>query len=97
MSVEKNWYLICYDIRDQKRWYRVFKKLKGRGDHLQYSIFRVNLTKNQMEGLRWEIAKLLNDEDDLMIVRLCAGCSQNVIDSRESHNWKEPSPSFDIF
>lgn len=97
MGAEKNWYLVCYDIRDQKRWRKVFKKLKGRGNWLQYSIFRVNLSKTQMEGLRWEIEEILTDEDDLMIIRLCHGCSSRVIDSRSDHNWIDPPPKFDIF
>lgn len=48
MGAEKHWYLVCYDIRDQKRWRLVYKKLKGCGNRLQYSIFRLNLSKTQM-------------------------------------------------
>ncbi|MBU4261291.1 MAG: CRISPR-associated endonuclease Cas2 [Proteobacteria bacterium] len=98
MAAEKHWYLFCYDIREPKRWRQVFKKLKGRGNHIQYSIFRLNLSKAQVEELRWEIEKELTDEDDLLIVRLCQSCAQRVIDSREhEHKWHEPQPKFDIF
>ncbi|WP_339137176.1 MAG: CRISPR-associated endonuclease Cas2 [Candidatus Electrothrix sp. GW3-4] len=96
MGAEKNWYLVCYDIREQKRWRRVFKKLKGRGDWLQYSIFRLHLSKAQMEELRWQIEGILAEEDDLMIFRLCHGCAHRVVDSKEEHEWKKAPPSFDI-
>lgn len=98
MGAEKHWYLFCYDIRDPKRWRQVYKKLKGRGNRLQYSIFRLNLGKTQMESVRWEIDKILDEEDDLMIIRLCQGCAHRVIDSREQeHSWKKPLPKFEIF
>ena len=32
-------YLVCYDIRNAKRLRRVFKLMKGYGEHWQYSIF----------------------------------------------------------
>jgi CRISPR-associated protein Cas2 len=96
MGAEKNWYLVCYDIRDQKRWRKVFKTLKGRGDWLQYSIFRVHLTKTQIEALRWQIEAIMEDADDLMIIRLCQSCGQRVIDSKEWHDWQNPPPTFEI-
>ncbi|HEW79304.1 MAG TPA: CRISPR-associated endonuclease Cas2 [Phycisphaerales bacterium] len=97
MGAEKYWYLVCYDIRDPKRWRHVYKKLKGMGSRLQYSIFRLNLSKSQIESLRWEIENILADEDDLMIIRLCPGCARRVIDSRPENNWKNPQPTFEIF
>ena len=97
MGGEKYWYLVCYDIRDPKRWRKVYKKLKGRGNRVQYSIFRLNLGKTQMEALRWKLEQILDEEDDLLIIRLCRGCAQRVIDSREENNWTDPLPKFDIF
>lgn len=97
MAAEKHWHLVCYDIRDHRRWARVFKILKGTGDHLQYSIFRVHLSRKQLEELRWELEKILHDEDDLMIARLCDSCAKRVIDSRDESMWKRPVPSFEVF
>ncbi len=97
MSADRHWHLVCYDIRDQKRWRKTFKLLKGVGEHLQYSIFRVRMNKTRIEALRWELGKILDDEDDLMIVRLCPGCAQRVVDSRDENKWKEPPKSFEIF
>ncbi len=36
-------YLITYDISDDKRRARVFKSLRNRGDHLQFSVFLCEL------------------------------------------------------
>ncbi len=97
MSDDRHWHLVCYDIRDHKRWYRAYKVLKGRGERLQYSIFRVQMNKTQLEALRWELSKILDEEDDLMIARLCPGCAQRIIDSRGVEKWKEPPPRFEVF
>ena len=97
MADDENWHLVCYDIRDSKRWYRAFKILKGCGEHLQYSIFRVQMNKTRLEALRWELSKVLTDEDDLMIVRLCPGCAQRVIDTRQKGPWAGPTTRFEIF
>ncbi|MGC8494910.1 MAG: CRISPR-associated endonuclease Cas2 [Syntrophobacteraceae bacterium] len=97
MGDGENWHLVCYDIRDPKRWYRAFRILKGCGERLQYSIFRIQMNKTRLEALRWELSKVLAEEDDLMIVRLCAGCAQRVIDSRPDAPWKEPSSKFEVF
>ena len=97
MGAEKHWHLVCYDIRDPKRWKKVFKKLKGTGDHVQYSIFRVHLTVKQLERLRWELEGFMAEEDDLLIIRLCSGCAQRVIDSHKDRDWKKSPAGFDVF
>jgi CRISPR-associated protein Cas2 len=97
MGEDRHWHLVCYDIRDTKRWAKAFKLLKGRGEHLQYSIFRVRANKTQLEALRWELGSILTEEDDLMIARLCPGCAQRVLDSRGVEQWKKPPASFEIF
>ena len=96
MSEDKHWHLVSYDIRDPKRWRRTFKLLKGRGEHLQYSLFRVRANKIQLESMRWELGKILTVEDDIMIVRLCPGCAQRIVDSTDEEKWKNLPPSFDI-
>jgi CRISPR-associated protein Cas2 len=45
MAEPKHYYLICYDIRDPKRWRKAYKLLKGYGETLQYSIVRVRLNQ----------------------------------------------------
>jgi len=40
-------YIIMYDIADDKRLRLVFKIMRGYGDHLQYSVFRCELSKRE--------------------------------------------------
>ena len=37
-------YLVAYDICDPKRLRKVFKTMRGFGEHLQFSVFQCDLT-----------------------------------------------------
>src|SRR5437660_3941021 len=75
----KQWYVICYDITEPKRWRKVYKKLNGYGRRLQYSIFRCRLTRRQIEKLRWELEEMLDaSQDRLLILSLCEICERHV-------------------
>lgn len=96
MGSGKHWRLVTYDIRDPKRWAKVYKLMKGRGDHVQYSVFRIFMSNRQLEELRWRLSEVMDEDDDLLIVRLCPSCAKRVIDSREDQKWDEPPPGFEI-
>lgn len=96
MGEERSWYLVCYDIRDPKRWRKTFKLLKGYGKSVQYSIFRCRLNRRQHEKMRWEIEKILSDEDRLTIVALCDSCVDRMIVRNEA-KWEEDNPRFQVF
>lgn len=74
MPADAKWYLICYDIRDEKRLRKVAKHLEGYGERVQYSIFRCWLGYTQMQKLRWELTQKLTVEDDVLIIPLCSRC-----------------------
>jgi CRISPR-associated protein Cas2 len=64
-------YLICYDICDDKRLRRVFKVMRGWGDHLQYSVFECQLTSSDLVRLRSELAEIIHHrEDQVLFVNL---------------------------
>lgn len=64
-------YLVCYDISDDKRLRRVFKIMRGWGDHLQYSIFECQLTPSDLVRLRGELAaEIHHTEDQVLFVNL---------------------------
>jgi hypothetical protein len=42
---EKRWYLISYDIRDQKRWRQTYKQLKGCGERIHYGGVTLGIRK----------------------------------------------------
>jgi len=39
--------IVSYDISDPKRWRRVYRTMRGFGQHLQLSVFSCDLTRSQ--------------------------------------------------
>ena len=67
-------YLVCYDISDERRLSRVLRFMKGRGIHLQYSVFHCTLTWPELIGMKEQLKGLINErEDDLRIYPLPSG------------------------
>lgn len=93
---EKRWYLVSYDIRDQQRWRNAYKILKGTGERIQYSLFRCRLSKTEMERLRWELQRVLADEDDLMFVHLCPRCAARVQTKGKEDGWDAERRRYEI-
>ncbi|KYC43864.1 CRISPR-associated protein Cas2 [Scytonema hofmannii PCC 7110] len=85
MAELKNCYLICYDIRCQKRWRKAYKLLEGYGERIQYSIFRCWLNQRTREKLRWELEKILTTEDAILFLRLSNRCLEDI------HKYNRPS------
>lgn len=64
-------YLVCYDIADHKRLGRVLKLMKGKGIHLQYSVFHCVLTWDELANLKEKLSCIINHkEDDVRIYPL---------------------------
>lgn len=57
-------YLICYDISAPKRLSRLYRFMKGRGIHLQYSVFHCSLTWQQLLQLNEKLSWLIDEEED---------------------------------
>jgi CRISPR-associated protein Cas2 len=96
MAEIKNWYLVCYDISDQKRWRTAYKLLKGYGRRMQLSIFRCRVSKRQLERMRWELEKILDSEDRLLITTLCDNCVAKMIVRNSFSGWDAEQPKFTI-
>lgn len=64
-------YLVCYDVADDKRLRKVFKTMRGYGDHLQFSIFECQLTPSDLIRCREELRKIIHHgEDQVLFVNL---------------------------
>lgn len=90
----KDWYLVSYDIRDDKRLRKAARILAGYGTRVQYSIFRCHLSKRDVERLRWDLAKVLASEDGLLITGLCQGCMQRIRLKHGTDQWPEEPPTW---
>ena len=64
-------YIVTYDISHPKRLRRVFRTLKGYGEHLQLSVFRCDLTASQRIQVEAKLSQIIDhDEDQVMFVDL---------------------------
>lgn len=84
-------YLVCYDICDPRRLTRVFKLIKGKGIHLQYSVFHCSFTWPKLLELKEKLSWVIDEkEDDIRIYPLPSeeklivmGCGDRVPDGVE--------------
>ncbi|GIW78799.1 MAG: CRISPR-associated endoribonuclease Cas2 [Gemmatales bacterium] len=72
------WWIVIYDVRNDKRLRQTAKHMEGYGERLQYSVFRCWLTPREMERLRWELTAMLEPEDDVMLIPLCTRCHAGI-------------------
>ncbi len=63
----RNTYLVCYDIRNDKRLRKVFKTMRNWGDHLQYSVFECQFTPIDLARCRHELSLIINHGDDQVL------------------------------
>ncbi|MEW6418332.1 MAG: CRISPR-associated endonuclease Cas2 [Nitrospirota bacterium] len=81
-------YLVCYDITEPRRLARVYKFIKGKGLHIQYSVFHCSLTWPNLIEIKEKLNYLINEEeDDIRIYPLPAeekviimGCGDRIPD-----------------
>lgn len=96
MPVTTRDHLVIYDVRDPKRWRHVHRIVLGYGRRVQLSVFRVRATPTAIERLRWELERVMAEEDHLLIVPLCPRCAQRVNARHDSCEWPEDDPPFRI-
>ncbi|MGA2034426.1 MAG: CRISPR-associated endonuclease Cas2 [Thermoguttaceae bacterium] len=64
-------YLVCYDIRHARRLRRVFKVMKGYGEHWQYSVFYCVLKPIDRVRMQSDLEDEMNlKEDQVLIIDL---------------------------
>lgn len=67
----RNVFLICYDVADDKRLRRTYKKMCGFGDPVQYSVFRCELSRTEKQLMKESLWAILNwAQDRVMLVNL---------------------------
>lgn len=89
--------IVCYDIRDDQRWRRVEKIVKGYGERIQYSIFRCWLTDRQYEALLWKLERELAPEDSLLVIPLPPEVERRVVHRNLMTDWERNDDSFVVY
>lgn len=61
-------YIVTYDIREAKRLREVYKTMRGWGDHLQYSVFRCDLSDRERMEMLAALDTILDHKEDQVLV-----------------------------
>jgi CRISPR-associated protein Cas2 len=61
-------YIVTYDISDPRRLRGVFRTLKGFGEHLQFSVFRCDLTRMALAQLKERLSACINTREDQVLI-----------------------------
>lgn len=64
----RNRYIVTYDIADDDRRNKVFTVLRGYGDHLQYSVFRCDVSESERVTLVAELHPLIDHLYDQILL-----------------------------
>lgn len=96
MSSERRWRLVCYDVREERRYRQVHKIVKGAGEAVQYSVFRCRLDDKEAERLRWRLSQVMTSDDALLVVDLCPSCAERVVARNVVDGWTVEPPTFRI-
>ncbi len=76
---KRAFYVIAYDISNDRRRTKVHKTLCGFGEWTQYSLFECYLSKKESLVLRDKLDKLLDPEEDCVrFYPLCSACVAKV-------------------
>lgn len=60
-------YLVAYDISDDRRRDLTFRTLRAFGDHLQFSVFRCDLSASELIRLQARLAATIHHDEDQVI------------------------------
>lgn len=64
-------YVVCYDISNDRRLRQVYKTMRGFGQHIQFSVFRCELSPRERMELIAAISPIINhDEDQVLLVNV---------------------------
>lgn len=80
-------YLISYDIPNDRHRLRIAHLLEGYGERVQYSVFEVWLTEKQLAHIKKALAREVEEGGSVRIYFLCASCR----DQREVIGEGEPT------
>ena len=90
--MDKSFYLISYDIADDRRRTKIAHALEGYGTRVQYSVFELWLSTSQLARLRKRLEKLVEEEGSIRIYCLCSTCQK----TRQVLGEGEPSSQQDV-
>lgn len=77
--MERDFFVMVYDIPNDKRRAKLAKSLESLGGRVQYSVFELYLTQSELERLIKRMQKIIAEkEDSIRIYNLCETCRGRV-------------------
>jgi CRISPR-associated protein Cas2 len=64
----RNVYLVCYDVSSDRRVKRVYKVMRGFGDHLQLSVFRCELSARERAEMIAALSQVIDHKVDQVLM-----------------------------
>ena len=64
----RNRYIVAYDVGEAKRLRRIFRKMNGFGDPLQYSVFVCDLSSKERVMLEEALTEIINLKEDRVLI-----------------------------
>jgi len=61
-------YLVTYDVSDPKRLRKVFRTMRGFGEHLQLSVFQCDLTLMARVEMQAALEEIIHHEEDKVLI-----------------------------
>jgi CRISPR-associated protein Cas2 len=76
MRTKKNFYVIAYDVTDDKRRNKVVKLLQKYGKRSNYSVFECMVTDAQLSNIRKSLLAIIDtkDCDSIAFYPICLNC-----------------------
>lgn len=72
-------YLITYDIEEDKKRNKIAKLLEDYGTRVQYSVFECAIDYNQLEEIKKKAEDIIDKKkDSVRIYRICEGCLKEI-------------------
>jgi CRISPR-associated protein Cas2 len=66
--MQTRYYVISYDVSDDKRRTRVFDVVRSWGNPLQYSVFEAELSPRQLAMLETELDAVVHHDEDQVLI-----------------------------
>ena len=77
--MERNFYVLAYDIADDRRRQKVAKLCESTAERVQGSVFEAYLTPGELEKLLKKVSKVIKSEEDgVRVYVLCASCKGKI-------------------
>lgn len=84
--------VVCFDVSDKRRLYRVARELGNFGVRVQKSVFECHLNKDQLADLQQRLAKHIDgDQDHVRYYFLCGKDVENISIDGPGHVTFDPT------